>query len=247
MDHVLAIARPIVVLVIPVTFWILVFYFLFHNRRKKAKRKTSKPAPTIPHKVEPAHVEVHRKPELKCQCCDGHYVYREGPYGSFAGCSNFHSQGCKSKLRKEDFVRQLICEFGVNVYSWEKTCYKCHQTTTVYSYYLMHDLGQFIPPLKRAVELGLGDILQLDRLIARQFWSIAPFQRKQSGTYMANKCQCCGALQGHSFVVEDPDNEDIWDGLNRDGDMSEYLAVTVEVTEPAVIEAIVAAVCSYLE
>ena len=35
----------------------------------------------------------------KCSC-GGRWVKRSGPYGSFYGCSNFHSKGCRKKRPK---------------------------------------------------------------------------------------------------------------------------------------------------
>lgn len=244
MDHVLAIARPIVVLAIPVTFWILVFYFLFHNRRKKAKRIISKPAPATSQKEEMVHTEVHRRPELKCQCCDGHYVYREGPYGSFASCSNFRSHGCKSTLTIEEFIGRLILTYGVNIYAWDTKCERCGAPMKFYTYDLTYDLWEVIPRVEFA-DLRIGSIPKLDHRLCQEY----PDNISKStpdiatGAYIKNICPYCRT--GNPYPASLP--EEIKDSF-RNQQAERYLLVkNIAVKENSIINAIIDAIKAAIE
>ena len=55
-------------------------------------------------------------------------MLRSSDYGEFGGCTNFPK--CKSKLSKSKFMLSFIKENGINIYKWEKKCWKCGKTRT---------------------------------------------------------------------------------------------------------------------
>lgn len=136
-------------------------------------------------------------------------------------------------------IKSLIRENGIAIYAWKRECYKCHKETTVYSYYIIHDLkkvlwGNF--GLDQCPEIGLGYIPALDKLVAEHFPAAAIRQRysnSEGESYFANGCSHCDCLQGRYYVVDDPHEiiDDLWDD---DGNMEKYLVETISVPEPII-------------
>lgn len=164
------------------------------------------------------------KVKIKCKNCDGFYVVREGQYGTFGGCSTFPK--CRSTIKLYQFVTEMLKMQGMNIYKWERICWKCKRTTNVYSYFLNYQLKQvesfpddFLPMI------GLGDIETLDEEMARQIPAITMSYSMTVGyNYMANTCKHCGAIQGKNFVVDDPHEilGELWYG-----GMEKYLYKTI--------------------
>lgn len=156
--------------------------------------------------------------EIKCKSCNGHYVVRSGKFGEFAGCSNYPK--CKSTLKIRDLVLEYIKTYGINIYAWDKICWKCGKSTKVYSYYLNYDLGQIDVYFKQISSIGVGDISTLDKLLSLKYPTICvKFSKTENRSYWANTCQHCKTIQGRFYVVEDP--HEIMDELFDNG-MDKY-------------------------
>lgn len=141
--------------------------------------------------------------KVKCKQCDGYYVLKSGKFGKFVGCSNFPD--CKSTLKIYEWAFEYIKEFGINLYSWDRICWKCGKTTKVYSYFLNYDLEELDEYFSWLDPIGLGDIETLDKFLSTKYHTIRKmFSKTVSMSYFANTCEHCGALQGRFFIVEDP-------------------------------------------
>lgn len=140
---------------------------------------------------------------VRCKECNGHYIIREGTTGTFAGCSNYPR--CRSTVSVEEFVYRHFAMNGINVYCWNKFCWKCNKATPVYSYYLKLDLSKVTDLFKYDAEVGIGSFESLDRCLRLAYPSITQkYSRTVNGIYTANTCVHCGSLQGRNYVVEDP-------------------------------------------
>jgi hypothetical protein len=161
---------------------------------------------------------------IKCNQCDGHYKIRDGKFGVFAGCSNFPN--CKSTMKVFEIVQTFIQEHGINIYRWEKECWKCRKPTFVYSYYLDYELKEIDEYLSSYGTIGLGDLSCIDRLISNEIPSIKMcYSNTTKSKYMANTCIHCGALQGRNYVVDDP--HEIIDELWHNRNMVKFLYKTI--------------------
>jgi len=155
--------------------------------------------------------------EIACKQCNGHYKIREGKFGVFAGCSNYPR--CKSTMKVFELVQTFILERGIDVYKWEKVCWKCNEITPVYSYYLGYELEEIDEYLSSFGPVGLGDITYIDQLLGEEIPSVQMrFSNTTKSEYMANTCAFCGALQGRNYVVYDPHEiiEELWHNRNME-------------------------------
>ena len=174
-----------------------------------------------------ASTSSYENVRISCDNCNGYYKIREGKYGVFAGCSNYPS--CKSTLNLPDLVLKYIQNYGLNIYRWEKECYKCKKKTPVYSYYLDYDLVDLDELFSMGgPTVGLGDLCYVDELLSKQ---IPTIQLRYSNTtkskYMANTCEHCGALQGRNYVVDDP--HEIIGELWHDRDMGKFHYTNIQI------------------
>lgn len=164
---------------------------------------------------------------ISCDKCNGNYIMRTGKYSDFAGCTNYPK--CKSIIKVHDYVFKYIEENGVDIYKWNKICWKCKELTCVYSYYLGYELeefdeyfsGEFWTP-------GLGDLPFLDACMTRKFKTIKfRYSNTTKSGYISNGCIHCGALQGKNYVVDDP--HEIMGSLIHKKDMEKYWYDTIMV------------------
>lgn len=172
--------------------------------------------------------------KILCPNCNGYYKIRDGKYGIFAGCSNYPS--CKSTLNLPDLVLNYIRNYGLNIYRWERECYKCKKKTPVYSYYLDYDLADLDELFSMGgPTVGLGDLNYIDELLSKQ---IPTIQQRYSNTtksnYMANTCEHCGALQGRNYVVDDP--HEIIGELWHDRGMRKFLYTNIKIKDIAPLQ-----------
>lgn len=166
---------------------------------------------------------------IKCRQCGGSYQLRDGRYGVFAGCSNYPR--CRSTLKLYELAAEFIRQRGINVYCWERCCWKCGKSTPVYSYYLSYELEELDEYFGSFPPVGLGDLTWVDQLLAREIPTIQMrYSHTVNASYMANTCVHCGALQGHNYVVEDP--HEIIGPLWLDRAMGQYLYKTVYLDNP---------------
>ncbi len=63
--------------------------------------------------------------KIKCKKCDGHYILRESQYGLFGECSEYPN--CKSTINLSNLIFEFFINQGINIYRWEKECYRCHK------------------------------------------------------------------------------------------------------------------------
>lgn len=170
--------------------------------------------------------------EIGCKQCNGHYKLRDGKFGVFAGCSNYPR--CKSTMKLFEIVQTFIQERGINIYRWEKVCWKCGKPTPVYSYYLDYELEELDEYLSSCGTVGLGDLTYIDQLLAKEIPSIQlRYSNTTKSKYMANTCTHCGALQGRNYVVDDP--HEIIGELWHDHNMVKYLYKTIHLENIAAV------------
>ena len=198
---------------------------LFGKRNNEIEKPQAVPVPETSALLNPQHADV----KITCINCNGYYKIREGKYGVFAGCSNYPS--CKSTLNLPDLILKYIQNYGLNIYCWEKECYKCKKKTPVYSYYLDYDLADLDELFSMGgPTVGLGDLSYVDELLSQQ---IPTIQLRYSNTtkskYMANTCEHCGTLQGRNYVVDDP--HEIISELWHDRDMEKFLYNNIKIKD----------------
>ncbi|MBT2576912.1 topoisomerase DNA-binding C4 zinc finger domain-containing protein [Bacillus sp. ISL-8] len=141
--------------------------------------------------------------KVKCKDCNGFYMLRSSDYGEFGGCTNFPK--CKSKLSKSKFMLSFIKENGINIYKWEKKCWKCGKNTDVYSYYLHHQQLKSSANTTALVFAGIGNLKSVDNYLTNKYPSIQiKYSKTTNSRYTANTCIHCNALQGKNYVVDDP-------------------------------------------
>ena len=169
---------------------------------------------------------------IQCKTCEGHYVIRNGKYGVFAGCS--HYPVCKSTLNIPELVYEFIRKYGINIYQWQKQCWKCQQETLVYSYYLYYDLSELDPFFSAFHGIGVGDISSIDHLLSLNVPTVkTKYSQTLNKYYMANVCQYCGVIQGHYYVVTDP--HEIIDSLWHLHEMNNYFFKNLKIDEYTVL------------
>lgn len=179
---------------------------------------------------------------VKCTQCDGYYKVREGKYGIFAGCSNYPK--CKSTLKIPDLLVKYFKMNGVNIYRWDKVCWKCKKPTKVYSYYLDYEFGQIYGSFGGSI--GLGDVPYLDKILTKKYATIDMRSSKTTkSSYVANTCEHCGALQGRNYVVEDP-HEIMNELYSEDNSMKKYLVETLQIESEDEFKRDMQALLSYL-
>lgn len=163
---------------------------------------------------------------IGCVSCDGYYKIRDGRYGTFAGCSNYPR--CKSSIPLFKYVANYVEKYGINIYRWERQCYKCGNVTHVYSYYLNYDLSDMDEVFNSWGNVGLGDFGYIDKILSEQISSIKlQYSRTTNSRYIANSCEHCSALQGRNYIVDDP--HEIMQSLWHDHTMDQYLFKTINV------------------
>jgi len=167
--------------------------------------------------------------KIKCRLCNkGYYKVRESQYGLFGGCSTFPN--CKSTIKTPDLIFEFLINRGVDIYSWDKECYKCYNKTKVYSYFLYYELEELDDIFSMLHGLGLGDLSWVDNQLIKKIETIKNcFSKTTKSSYVANTCNHCGALQGRNYVVDDP--PEIFQELFHDHSMEKYLFHTFPVTE----------------
>lgn len=163
--------------------------------------------------------------KVNCLKCNGYYKLKEGKFGAFAGCSNYPQ--CKSTIKLNELFARFFVINGVNIYAWDKVCWKCDKKTKVYSYYLNYELDQVYDELYGA-NIGIGDVPYLDNILSNKYPTIrSAYSNTTKSNYMANNCEHCGALQGHNYVVDDP--HEIMSDLIFDSNMGKYLIETLQI------------------
>ena len=171
--------------------------------------------------------------KILCPKCDGYFILKDGKFGTFAGCSNFPK--CKETKKIYQLVLDYIKNNGINIYKWEKNCWKCKQNTSVFSYFLTYEL-QFIDEYFNMAfgTIGLGDIFYVDKLLSEHIPTIKRMYSNTTKSYsIANTCEHCGALQGRNFVVDDP--HEIMNELFSRG-MNKYYYATLPIEDISNIE-----------
>ena len=164
--------------------------------------------------------------KVKCNNCDAHYVLRSGAYGDFFGCSNFPK--CKSTVKISDIVVTFLVHTGLNIYKWDKQCYKCKLKTPVYSYYLAYEMCEVDECFSGMFGVGVGDIPILDKLVGSEVDSAKKqYSKTSNSSYISNACIHCNSIQGKFYVVEDP--HEISNEL-RYRDMKKFLYKNISVT-----------------
>ena len=206
------------------------FNKLFHKEMKSANKKGSLAANATENKID---VRENRVKNISCSECDGHYIVREGKYGIFGGCSNYPT--CRSTINLPELVLRFVEKYGINIYRWERKCYKCGKVTPVYSYYLSYELEELDEIFSMSgPTVGLGDISHVDYLLSTIIPSIKKcFSHTTQSSYIANTCIHCGALQGRNYVVDDP--HEIIGELWHEHGMEKYLYKTIPIDNSGVL------------
>ena len=122
-------------------------------------------------------------------------------HGKFILCKNFPK--CKNHLRPSVAVCMQLYKTGLDVYSWQRKCHRCHKPTRVYTYFLDYQLQGAYACLEQHV--GLGNIYQLDKLMMNRYSTIKMCNTRHPefiDKIATNVCEHCGAVQGYHYVVE---------------------------------------------
>lgn len=84
------------------------------------------------------------------------------------------------------------------------TYFLAHQVFTKFPG--IDDISKFHNPLNLSpFSIGLGDILELDKYLEKQYPTIKPtYSSTRNQTKMSNLCEHCKALLGRNYVVDDP-------------------------------------------
>lgn len=147
---------------------------------------------------------------LYCSVCGTEwdlYFTVETIHGTSILCKNFPK--CTNYLRPSVAACMQLNKRGLEVYSWERECYRCHKITRVYTYFLDYQLKC---PNMHFRRIGLGDIPELDKLMIQKYNTIKTcFTKRTEYRYKnaTNTCEHCGAVQGYFYVVEDPHEANI--------------------------------------
>ncbi|WP_101773805.1 topoisomerase DNA-binding C4 zinc finger domain-containing protein [Peptostreptococcus faecalis] len=202
------------------------FSRLFNKTEKTVREEQPIVAP-IPQTH--SHNSAFTQIRIPCDKCNGFYKIRDGKHGMFAGCSSYPN--CKSTINLPELVLKYIEIYGLNIYRWEKVCYKCGKSTPVYSYYLSYDLEDLDEMFSMGgPTVGLGDLSYIDDLLSKEIPSIqVRYSKTTNSKYMANACEHCGALQGRNYVVDDP--HEIIGELWHNHDMEKFLFKKFELAD----------------
>lgn len=163
-------------------------------------------------------------PVLYCTKCGTPldlYFRVKSIHGKYILCPNFPK--CTHHLRPSKAAGLQLQKEGLKVYSWERVCYRCHQNTRVYTYFLNYQLQDEYANMCMG-NIGLGNVYELDKLMMKYFSSIQMRKTKHEdflSSYAANTCEHCGATQGYYYVVDDPDEPNLVFELNK------YLYTTI--------------------
>lgn len=122
-------------------------------------------------------------------------------HGRFILCKNFPK--CKNYLRPSVAACMQLYKTGLDVYSWQRKCHRCHKYTRVYTYFLDYQLQDAYACLGQ--HIGLGNISHLDKLMMNRYSTIKMCNTRHpefKGKIATNVCEHCGAVQGYHYVVE---------------------------------------------
>lgn len=173
---------------------------------------------------------------MRCLKCNGTYLIRHGKYGFFGGCSNYPK--CKSTYPAYKMALGFFVENGVNIYSWQKQCWKCGKDIPVYTYFLNCDLQKLSSLFNDIQNVGIGDFKYLDKVLEKKYSSVKiQYSRTVKTKYMANNCVYCKSIQGRNYVVEDPHEimNDLYDEKPYVA-MQKHTVGKIEVSENSAFE-----------
>jgi len=141
---------------------------------------------------------------MKCpKCQKGNIIVRLGQYGLFAACTEFPK--CKHTDKLENFILDILKKEGINIYSWDHECWKCHKTTKVYTYFINKQLKPYMEEYTELDNLGIGTIKKIDDYLMKKYQAINNNYSNTTKHYAAsNNCSHCNALIGNYFITEDP-------------------------------------------
>ncbi len=143
-----------------------------------------------------------KKRLFECDKCSGSYKPRKGKYGDFYGCINYPT--CTSTKSLQEIALAFYKYNGINIYSWDKPCDKCHKDTTVYSYALANQFSEYNNNLYLSVfgkvstesDGMISDIPMLDKYLSTVHKNIYLARTKYH-----NHCDHCGSTQTKSKLV----------------------------------------------
>lgn len=116
-----------------------------------------------------------------------------------------------------DRVYQHLLQSGIKIYTYPKTCWNCHQSTDIYTYFLSRqleeELGKEYAPqyharvnLRLYERIGLGSLEKLDVYLSHLYPQIQKrYSREMDRYYHMCCCSHCGAHQGINFTVYRPE------------------------------------------
>ena len=157
---------------------------------------------------------------MKCiKCNQGNMIIKLGKYGLFAACDNFPT--CKNTMKLNKFLYEVLKKDGINIYGWNHECWKCHQKTMVYTYFINKQLKPYMDEHIELDSLGLDSLPPVDDYLKMKYSTINKNYSKTQHRYCtSNNCSHCNALIGNHFIVDDP--HDIFDDWLT-GDLDKYL------------------------
>lgn len=140
--------------------------------------------------------------KTRCEFCDGHYVFRQGKFGNFFGCSNFPK--CKNTKSFKTLSYLILKRNGVNIYEMERVCWKCNKKIKVHSYFPQIDFilaDSEFAQLHDFKDIRLSVFDSLDNYMSEKYDEIMiKYSKTIQCEYMANTCPHCNSLQGLHFL-----------------------------------------------
>lgn len=119
-------------------------------------------------------------------------------------------------MKVNKFLYEVLKKDGNNIYGWNHKCWKCHQKTMVYTYFINK---QIRPYMNEHIELD--SLSPVDDYLKMNYSTINKNYSKTQNIYCtSNNCSHCNALIGNHFNVDDP--HDIFDDWIT-GDLDKYL------------------------
>ena len=109
---------------------------------------------------------------MKCiKCNQGNMIIKLGKYGLFAACDNFPT--CKNTMKLNKFLYEVLKKDGINIYGWNHECWKCHQKTMVYTYFINKQLKPYMDEHIELDSLGLDSLPPVDDYLKMKYSTVA--------------------------------------------------------------------------
>lgn len=169
--------------------------------------------------------------KTKCESCDGHYVFRQGKFGNFFGCSNFPK--CRNTKSFTTLPYLILKRNGINIYELERICWKCKKKIKIRSYFPQIDFILADPEFAQLYDfkdIRLSALDSLDNYMSEKYDEIMiKYSKTIECEYMANTCPYCKSLQGIHFL-----STETYENLLQkvmSGEIEKYIVENVKIND----------------